>query len=60
MFFEMPGEGGQKPVSELMTRDPVTVSPETPTLVSVLVLLALVAVSISVLERRVKGVEVVS
>ena len=33
---------------------------ETPTLVSVLVLLALVAVSISVLERRVKGVEVVS
>ncbi len=33
---------------------------ETPTLVSMLVLLALVAVSISVLERRVKGVEVVS
>ena len=33
---------------------------ETPIVVSVLVLLALVAVSISVLERRVKGVEVVS
>jgi hypothetical protein len=33
---------------------------ETPVVVSVLVLLALVAVSISVLERRVKGVEVVS
>ena len=33
---------------------------ETPTLVSALVLLALVVVSISVLERRVKGVEVVS
>jgi hypothetical protein len=33
---------------------------ETPTIVSVLVLLALVAVSVSVLERRVKGVEVVS
>ena len=33
---------------------------ETPTVVSALVLLALVAVSISVLERRVKGVEVVS
>lgn len=33
---------------------------ETPTVVSLLVLLALVALSISVLERRVKGVEVVS
>jgi len=33
---------------------------DTPTLVSVLVLIALVVVSISVLERRVKGVEVVS
>jgi hypothetical protein len=33
---------------------------ETPVVVSVLVLLALVAVSVSVLERRVKGVEVVS
>jgi ABC-type transport system involved in multi-copper enzyme maturation permease subunit len=33
---------------------------ETPTVVSALVLLALVAVSMSVLERRVKGVEVVS
>jgi len=33
---------------------------ETPVIVSVLVLLALVVVSISVLERRVKGVEVVS
>jgi ABC-type transport system involved in multi-copper enzyme maturation permease subunit len=33
---------------------------DTPTVVSALVLLALVAVSISVLERRVKGVEVVS
>lgn len=33
---------------------------ETPTLVSLLVLVALVALSISVLERRVKGVEVVS
>lgn len=33
---------------------------ETPTVVSALVLLGLVAVSISVLERRVKGVEVVS
>ena len=33
---------------------------ETPVVVSALVLLALVAVSISVLERRVKGVEVVS
>ncbi len=33
---------------------------ETPIVVSVLVLLALVVVSISVLERRVKGVEVVS
>ncbi|HQX80779.1 MAG TPA: hypothetical protein PKW63_03430 [Vicinamibacterales bacterium] len=33
---------------------------ETPVLVSALVLLALVAVSVSVLERRVKGVEVVS
>jgi len=33
---------------------------ETPVVVSVLVLLALVVVSISVLERRVKGVEVVS
>jgi hypothetical protein len=33
---------------------------ETPVIVAVLVLLALVAVSISVLERRVKGVEVVS
>ncbi len=33
---------------------------ETPIVISVLVLLALVAVSISVLERRVKGVEVVS
>jgi len=33
---------------------------ETPVLVSALVLLALLAVSISVLERRVKGVEVVS
>lgn len=33
---------------------------ETPLVVSALVLLALVAVSISVLERRVKGVEVVS
>ena len=33
---------------------------ETPIVVSVLVLLALVAVSVSVLERRVKGVEVVS
>lgn len=33
---------------------------ETPVVVSVLVLLALLAVSVSVLERRVKGVEVVS
>jgi hypothetical protein len=33
---------------------------ETPVNVSVLVLLALLAVSVSVLERRVKGVEVVS
>ena len=33
---------------------------ETPVIVSVLVLLALLAVSVSVLERRVKGVEVVS
>lgn len=33
---------------------------ETPTLVSILVLLALVVLSISVLERRVKGVEVVA
>ncbi len=33
---------------------------ETPAMVSVLVLLALVALSISVLERRVRGVEVVS
>jgi hypothetical protein len=33
---------------------------ETPVIVSVLELLALLAVSVSVLERRVKGVEVVS
>jgi len=33
---------------------------ETPVIVSVLVLLAIVAVSVSVLERRVRGVEVVS
>ena len=32
---------------------------ETPTIVSVLVLLAFVVVSMSVLERRVKGIEVV-
>ncbi len=33
---------------------------ETPVIVSVLVLMGLVALSISVLERRVRGVEVVS
>jgi hypothetical protein len=33
---------------------------ETPVIVALLVLLGLVAISISVLERRVRGVEVVS
>jgi hypothetical protein len=33
---------------------------ETPVIVSVLVLLGLIAVSVSVLERKVRGVEVVS
>lgn len=47
-----------KQVTDAMFRMPAEY--ETPVLVSVLVLLALVAVSISVLERRVKGVEVVS
>lgn len=47
-----------KQVTDAMFRMPAEY--ETPIIVSVLVLLALVVVSISVLERRVKGVEVVS
>jgi hypothetical protein len=45
-------------VSDLIFRQPLRY--ETPVVVSILVLAGLVAVSISVLERRVKGVEVVS
>ena len=45
-------------VSDLIFRQPLRY--ETPVIVSILVLAALIAVSISVLERRVKGVEVVS
>jgi ABC-type transport system involved in multi-copper enzyme maturation permease subunit len=47
-----------KQVTDAMFRMPAEY--ETPIIVSVLVLTALVVVSISVLERRVKGVEVVS
>jgi ABC-type transport system involved in multi-copper enzyme maturation permease subunit len=47
-----------KQVTDAMFRQPTEY--ETPIIVCVLVLLALVVVSISVLERRVKGVEVVS
>jgi ABC-type transport system involved in multi-copper enzyme maturation permease subunit len=47
-----------KQVTDAMFRLPAEY--ETPIIVSVLVLVALVVVSISVLERRVKGVEVVS
>ena len=45
-------------VSDLIFRQPLRY--ETPVIVSILVLAALIVVSISVLERRVKGVEVVS
>lgn len=44
-------------VSDLIFRQPLTY--DTPVLVSFLVLLGLVALSISVLERRVRGVEIV-
>lgn len=50
--------GNLQQVVDVIFRQPARY--ETPVVVSVLVLLALVAVSVSVLERRVKGVEVVS
>jgi hypothetical protein len=45
-------------VTDVIFRQPARY--ETPVVVSVLVLLGLVVVSVSVLERRVRGVEVVS
>ena len=50
--------GNLDQVSDLIFRQPLRY--ETPVIVSILVLAALLAVSVSVLERRVKGVEVVA
>jgi ABC-2 type transport system permease protein len=50
--------GNLEQVTDAIFRQPVRY--ETPVIVSVLVLLGLVAISLSVLERRVRGVEVVA
>jgi hypothetical protein len=50
--------GNLERITDLIFREPPRY--ETPAIVSALVLLGLVAVSISVLERRVRGVEIVA